>query len=137
MGQPGGGGGSSVAVTAFDSALTFAGCSFKTAAGKAGAAGLRGQSGQSGGAGAPGTSGACTGGAGGNGGSGGLGGGGGGGSSVGVLYKGSTVPVLTTDCVFALGVKGDGGPGASGAGMTDERALLGADGVSAETRQLP
>jgi hypothetical protein len=105
------GGGGSIALLVYDSAITLAESSLTS--GQAGSGGVAdfGQTGQEGGwLGAQNPSG-CPGGRGADGGTGGNGGGGAGGISVGVLWTGTTAPVLdqTTSDAITLGAAGTGG----------------------------
>ena len=111
-GSPGTGGGSSIAVLLYDSAITLSSCTLTAAAAGNGGNGAAGQPGQPGGGGGAPSIGACGGGAGGNGGNGGGGGGGAGGLSAGVLWTG-TAPTVTagSQSPAAAGAAGKNGDG--------------------------
>jgi len=126
-GQPGTGGGSSIALLVFGSSVDLEQLTVVASAAGRGGNGAGGQTGQGGGGGGSPGGNACSGGAGGSGGDGGGGGGGAGGLSAGVVWtgtaptvNGASTPSATTLTGFttgAAGVAGTGGLGNAKAGV--------------------
>jgi hypothetical protein len=118
------GGGASIALLAFNSAVQLQSCKLTTSTAGNGGGGAGGGAGQPGGTKGNGSGAGCSGGNGGTGSAGGAGGGGAGGVSIGVLYGGTGVPTADTKTSIVpgtagmLGTGGDPGKNDGSAGVS-------------------